>query len=225
MSMNNIIDGSEKNYECCDGCGIVTNNINNILKLDCMCCSKENIININICLICVQKYKIIGFEHCKNKYPKIFKYINSMLNTTNKSKKFTYSQNELDTIYKELLYKNNDILNGSLLYKKINDYDDLNQNIYSYRKLNYERSEIFEIDNYGLYIFNNFYCNKCIKEKCVFFCPLHNKMTIDKNKNNEEIVNINMIELKNNSDDNIDELSIYKCPYIHRILDMFVYEV
>jgi hypothetical protein len=112
------------------------------------------------------------------------------------------------------------------LYKKINDYDDLNQNIYSYSKLNYERDEIFEIDDIGLYIFNIFYCKKCVKDKCVFFCPLHNIMTIDNNKNNKEIVNINTINLELNDSEKIfNDSSLYKCPYVHKILDIFVFEV
>ena len=217
-------------YECCDGCGIISSNNDEIINLECECCNNEDK-NVNICINCIEKYKIIGFEYCKNKYPKIFKYINSVKNITDNSKIYSYSKQELDTIKKDLLYKNknnSNLLNYSLLYKKINDYDDLNQNIYSYSKLNYERDEIFEIDDIGLYIFNFFYCKKCIKNKCVFFCPLHNIMTIDNNKNNKEIVNINTINLNlddNDNDNNNSKTLLYKCPYVHKILDIFVYEV
>lgn len=211
INFNNLTDvSSEKICEYCDCCGIVTSNDDDILNLECNCCNKENNNNINICINCVCKFKLIGFEQCKNKYPKIFKYINSLKNTTNGLKKHIYSKMDYDS-----------------LYKKINDYDDFNQEIYTYNTLNYNRTDIFEIEEYGLYIFNNFYCNDCVKEKCVFFCPLHNKMTIDKNKNNKEILDINTIELDSNKkyDPENDETSIYKCPYVHKILDISVYEV
>jgi hypothetical protein len=227
-SGNGDVTLPKKIYECCDCCGIVTSDFENILKIECECCDEKNKKEkgLNICINCVKKYKLIGFEHCKDKYPKIFKYINSVKYIRDKSKTYSYIKNELDTITKQMLYKNR-ILNNEALYKKINDYDDLDQSVYTYITLEYKRNEIFEIDNFGLYVFNNYYCNDCIKEKCVFFCPLHNKMAIDKNKNNKDILNLHMIDLELNEKCDLEnhETSIYRCPYVHKLLDIFVYEV
>ena len=64
----------------CNLCGIVSDKIEIFITLDCKCCNDKT---INICyncsIICKNSPTSI-FEKCKEKYPIIFKYIDSIKN-------------------------------------------------------------------------------------------------------------------------------------------------